>query len=64
MYAIVTSKNGGRTDVCSIPQKQIVATLKRSDFFSDKVKFLARNDGKGVAIGKWLTVVRLPNFLE
>jgi len=64
MYALVTSRSGGRTDVCHIPQKQIIATVKRSDFFADKVKFTARNDGKSIAIAKWLTEIKLPNFVE
>ncbi|KAF8957762.1 hypothetical protein BDZ97DRAFT_1669372 [Flammula alnicola] len=63
-YTIITSKSGTRTDVCDIPGKCVVATIKRREILADTIKFTNRNDGKAVAINKWLRPTVVPSHVE
>lgn len=63
-HTIITNKAMSRTDICDLPARCIIATIKRRELFSDTVKFPERKDGNAVAINKWLRPITSPNHKE
>ncbi|TFK34889.1 hypothetical protein BDQ12DRAFT_689008 [Crucibulum laeve] len=61
LYTITTrARDGAQTKVFDVSTTHLAITIDRSVFFSDKITFADRNDGKAIKVNDWMKETKIP----